>query len=308
MAGSSIRVVVNRTGISADTLRIWERRYGFPRPERTPGGSRLYSEEDIARLLLVNRALAQGYRPNEVVALPYAQLEHILVGPPPRVDSTNATAPVSVGAVIDALKRDDVDAVRGLLRAGALAMGPKPFVTDLAHPLAIRVGELWQEGAVEVRHEHVASACLTTTLRLLLSALEDGARSPIVVLATLPGEPHALALDMIAVYLAASGGVPRLVGADTPVDQIVAAAKAYRARAVGLSISAAAEPRSTARAVSKLARLLPNGVELWLGGAGATRVDAPHPHSTTRKVMTWSDLDAVIAHAARARTPGPRGV
>lgn len=62
MAVASIRVVSNRTGIPADTLRIWERRYGFPKPERTPGGSRVYTDEDVARLQLVNRALARCAR------------------------------------------------------------------------------------------------------------------------------------------------------------------------------------------------------------------------------------------------------
>ena len=64
LAGASIRVVANRTGIAADTLRVWERRYGFPKPERRPGGSRIYSEDDIARLRLLARALEAGFRPS----------------------------------------------------------------------------------------------------------------------------------------------------------------------------------------------------------------------------------------------------
>ena len=67
--GASIRVVANRTGIGAATLRVWERRYEFPRPSRRPGGSRVYSEADIARLHVITRALAAGFRPSEVVSL-----------------------------------------------------------------------------------------------------------------------------------------------------------------------------------------------------------------------------------------------
>src|SRR5690606_17590983 len=70
LEGLSIRVVVNRTGIPADTLRMWERRYGFPKPSRRAGGSRLYTEEDVVRLKLVSQALAAGFRPGEVVPLP----------------------------------------------------------------------------------------------------------------------------------------------------------------------------------------------------------------------------------------------
>lgn len=304
MAGASIRVVSNRTGIPADTLRMWERRYGFPKPSRTPGGARIYSEDDVERLLLVNRALAEGYRPNEVVSLPRAELERVTAPaaagasgvPSPAVASA---APVAVDAVIGALTRDDVDAARTLLRAGALTMGPKAFVMDLAHPLAVRVGELWASGELEVRHEHLASALLTTTLRMLLSAHEDGARAPVVVLATLPGESHALALDMISVYLAASLAAPRLLGADTPVDQIAAAAESLSADVVGISISPVAERRATTRAVGRLAVLLPEDVPLWIGGAGAARIDAPN--AKARKIGTWNELDAALHDERRPR-------
>ena len=303
MAGASIRVVSNRTGIPADTLRMWERRYGFPKPERTPGGARIYSEDDVERLVLVNRALAEGFRPNEVVPLPRAELERVTSAADVRGGSSGPQAksapPVSVETIVEALRRDDVSALRVLLRTAALTMGPKAFVTDLAHPLAIRVGALWAEGAHEERHEHLASACLTTTLRMLLASHEDGERSPVVVLATLPGEPHALALDMVAVHLAASLAAPRLLGADTPVDQIAAAAESLGADVVGISVSAAAERRSTSRAAQRLAILVPEDVPLWIGGAGASRIDAPN--ANVRKIATWSDLDVALSDARRSK-------
>ncbi|MDV7400978.1 MerR family transcriptional regulator, partial [Arthrospira platensis SPKY1] len=43
----NLKVVIQETGIKPHTLRAWERRYGLPQPERTPGGHRLYSQRDI---------------------------------------------------------------------------------------------------------------------------------------------------------------------------------------------------------------------------------------------------------------------
>lgn len=63
----SIRVTSRLTAIELDTLRMWERRYGFPRPQRASGGSRVYSESDVESLKLIRRALENGYRPGEVV-------------------------------------------------------------------------------------------------------------------------------------------------------------------------------------------------------------------------------------------------
>ncbi len=302
MSGASIRVVANRTGIAADTLRVWERRYGFPNPERRPGGSRVYSEDDVARLLLVNRALAEGYRPSEVVPLPRSELEKIVgrtPASPAAAGAVGAVGAVTVEAITDALVADDVDRVRSLLRAGALLHGPKAFVSEVAHPLAVRVGRLWEEGRLEVRHEHLASALLTTQLRLLLAANEEGPRRPVVVLATLPGEPHALALDMVAVHLAASFAAPRLLGADTPPGDIVEAAKALSADAVGLSISGAADVRAAQKGARAIARELPAGVELWLGGAGAPAAQVSG--GAVRTIATWSELDRALVQLGGSR-------
>jgi len=50
MSGLPIREVAEQTGLAAGTIRMWEQRYGFPSPERTPAGYRLYAEKDVETL------------------------------------------------------------------------------------------------------------------------------------------------------------------------------------------------------------------------------------------------------------------
>src|SRR3954466_15099583 len=78
IGGFGIGAVARMTGIDEHTLRIWERRYGFPRPERSSGGVRLYGAEDVRRLRLISRALSRGHRPGEVVAKDAETLEALL--------------------------------------------------------------------------------------------------------------------------------------------------------------------------------------------------------------------------------------
>ncbi|MCB1912570.1 MAG: MerR family transcriptional regulator, partial [Rhodocyclaceae bacterium] len=59
----SIAAVERDTGLSKDTLRVWERRYGFPTPERDENGERLYPGDQLERLRLIKRLLDQGRRP-----------------------------------------------------------------------------------------------------------------------------------------------------------------------------------------------------------------------------------------------------
>ncbi|MCA9729465.1 MAG: MerR family transcriptional regulator, partial [Candidatus Eisenbacteria bacterium] len=63
----SIGAVSRATGIPANTLRTWERRYGFPKPLRTDGGQRSYSAGVVAHLSEIARALEHGLRPRDVL-------------------------------------------------------------------------------------------------------------------------------------------------------------------------------------------------------------------------------------------------
>ncbi len=297
----------SRTGIATETLRAWERRYGFPIPERRAGGSRLYSEADIAKLQLLASALAAGFRPGDVVHLELVELQRLTERAAKdsgaRQPVSTAAAPLDDGVahVMDALQRDDAIAVRALLHALALQLGPRDFVTECAHPLIVRVGAAWAEGLLDVRHEHLASATLQTELRSVLASLAEPAGAKVVLLTTLPEEPHSLPLDLIAVYLAAHGIAPRLLGPCTPADQIVAAAVAFRADAVGVSVSVEAPSSSTRHELQSLRSTLPARVPLWVGGSGA-RTLAPTT-LRVRVVDSWRLLDETVRALGETEPP-----
>lgn len=286
--GYSIRLVEAQTGIPAETLRIWERRYGFPKPARRAGGGRLYGEADVARLRLIARARNAGYRPGDVVGLPNSALESLIAPPAPAPAST-----IDIDALVEHARNDRVEALRTALRTFSVTLGPRAFVTDVAQPFAAAIGAAWERGELEVRHEHLATSLLSARLRVLLSTFEDSEEPPVVVLATLPGEAHTLGLDLVAVYLASQRATPRLLGADTPPDQIAAAARAFDAAVVGISVPVARE--GVQAQVDELARVLPRRCQLWIGGAAGASVSSPGARK--RIAMTWPAIDEAIAAA-----------
>ena len=293
IGGFGIGAVARLTGIDEHTLRVWERRYGFPRPERSAGGTRHYSADDIRKLHLITQAMERGHRPGEVVAKDARSLETLLLaGQPDRVPAVEDPAARERERILAALRREDVDSVRAQLRELAMLLGPRRFVVDVAHPLAVRVGELWSSGQIEIHQEHLLSDCLSTQLRLLRSLLDER-RGPVLLLTTLPGEPHVLGLEMIALYAAAAGASPRLLGVATPAEQLVLAARAHRAAAVGLGISPSSDLAATEAAVRQIVPQLAPSTELWLGGAGASQIPAM---PGVRHVATWPDLDAALLH------------
>ncbi|MDP9001070.1 MAG: MerR family transcriptional regulator [Myxococcota bacterium] len=286
------------TGIELDTLRMWERRYGFPKPERSEGGSRVYSDADVESLKLISRALELGHRPGEVVGKPRHHLMKLVGATSPGLPTM--TGPVAtVDSLVTAIGRDDIGAVRAELRQAAVVLGARRFVMDIAQPIALRVGELWGEGKLEVRHEHMLSECLSSQLRVLMSAYEEREAAPRVLLATLPNERHGLGLEMIEVYLAVNQITPRLLGVDTPAEQIVKAARSQAVDAVGVCVAGASDLKATARHLQWMLAELPRRVPIWIGGVAVAQLELRD--DAVRVIATWIDLDAAIAALRTAR-------
>jgi DNA-binding transcriptional MerR regulator len=287
--GYPIRLVSELTGLGIETLRQWERRYGFPTPARSSTGVRAYDAETVDILKMIARAIAHGYRPGELVGKPREEIERAL-GSLPGGELPERSG--TVEEVLDALSNDDADAVTSLLRRAAILLGPRRFVTEVAEHLVYKVGELWAAGRLEVRQEHLLSDLLTTQLRVLRAAFEEVRRAPVAVLATLSGESHALGMEMVAVYLATRRVTARVLGPDTPPEEIAQGARALRGDVVCLSISESAPIAAARSGVRTTLDALPPRVELWAGGQGARSLNVDHP--ALRIITSWDDLDRNI--------------
>lgn len=265
------------SGVPVETLRTWERRYGFPVAARKPSGHRVYPLDTVSRLRLIAQALERGHRAAEVVAASDRALEGLLaalphaVGP---VTSHRATlppaliAPADPADLFDAVRAFDRERLTRAFQVDWARLGPLEFLEQRAAPFLVAVGDAWSKGALDVRHEHFASACLGDFLRAVRMPLDDRASGPIAALATLPGELHGLGLQMSALVVALAGWRALVLGVDTPVPQIVALAREAPIRAVALSC-AAPRRRSTLGFLRAVRRGLPRRIPLIVGGAGA---------------------------------------
>ena len=290
--GYSIRVASRLTGVSSDTLRMWERRYGFPKPVRNSAQVRVYTDADIERLVLISRALKAGFRSGEVIHRAADDLRALLINST-RAELENDRRTPTVDSLLGRLIDDDPEGLRDELRRSVALLGPKQFLTDVAAPLVESVGEAWAAGRIAVRHEHLVSEVLSSKLRLLLSAYDDQSSGPTVLLATLSDEQHGLGLEMVALYLALEGVTPRLLGVNTPPDQIAEAAIALSARVVGVSISEASEIPLTEAHLRRVLSALPAGTDVWVGGKQARKLGLRD--ARLHQVVTWAELDRAVA-------------
>lgn len=293
----SIGALSRATRIPVETLRTWERRYGSPRPIRKPSGHRVYPVATVDHLRRVSRLLVLGHRPADVLGLSVAELDGLAAvsGPQPLEPETNpAPGPESPAQTVRDLVRAtsalDREALLGELRTSWARLGPVPFLDDVAGPFLGAIGRGWAEGTLAVRHEHFASAGLSDFLRGVREPFDRRARGPVVVAATLPGEAHDGGLLMASVLLAVRGRRVLYLGADTPIDEITAAAKAGNAEAVCVSVSGATPRARAATALTRLRAGLPRRVPVWVGGEGA-----PAPGRGVERFASLGELDARLA-------------
>ena len=294
----SISDVERDIGVAKETLRVWERRYGFPRPLRDANGERAYPPDQVHRLSLVKRLLDQGYRPGKIMALDTNELSELGAKPSAAVATRGLDDP-EIRACIDLLRAHKVSELRQRLSQSMLLMGLQRCVTELIAPLVTGVGMAWARGEVAVFEEHLFSEMLQGVMRNAIVAATQqpghAEATPRVLLTTVPQERHGLGLLMAEALLALEGAHCVSLGVQTPLGDIVEAARAQRADIVALSFSGVTSPRAAVENVNELRSRLSDQAEVWAGGAG---VEMARRHLSPGSVL---DLAAIPAAVARWR-------
>jgi DNA-binding transcriptional MerR regulator len=293
----SISAVERDTGLSKDTLRVWERRYGYPAPERDAVGERAYPPEQVEKLRLVKRLLDGGHRPGRVVGLSVEALQRLSDSLPALPRAAVAPTPVpalDLHAYLAMLRAHDVDALRRMLAQAQMRLGMARFVSEVVAPLNTLIGDAWMRGQLEIFEEHAYTESIQVVLRQAIANLPDAAAEdrPRVLLSTLPGEPHGLGLLMAEAMLAIEGARCLSLGVQTPVWDLALAAKAHRCDIVALSFSGCMNPNAVIAALAELRSKLPAAVEVWAGGLAPVlhrrAVDGVHA------IATFHDLPGRI--------------
>lgn len=264
----TIAAVERDTGLSKDTLRVWERRYGFPAPARDASGERSYGRADLHKLRIVKRLLDAGHRPGRIVALPLHDLQR-LAEPLPAARQEPDVPLADLEALLELLRAHDVGRLRNRFGWLLTRLGLGRFTTEVVGPLTSAVGDAWSRGRLDVFEEHLYTELVQGVMRQAIAAVpQPGPEAwPRVLLSTVPGEQHGLGLLMAEALLVLEGCSCLSLGVQTPLAEIPSAAAAHRADVVGLSFSTMLSPKAVIESLRALRAALPAAVQLWAGGS-----------------------------------------
>lgn len=267
-----IASVERETGLSKDTLRVWERRYGFPTPERDANGERLYDPAQVRRLVQIKRLMDRGHRPGKLLSLDEAALLALDETRAPVLATPDAQ---QLEAWMQLIRTHDSEALQRQFYREMAKRGLARFVQDIVAPLITRIGEAWSRNELGIFEEHLFSQHLEKLIRTTLANMSPQTGSPRVLLTTLSGEEHTLGLLMVEALLVVEDVYPVLLGPQTPIDEIVRAAQIKQVDAVCLSFSTAYSPALAAQGLRDLRQALPAEQGIWAGGYGVKMIRKP---------------------------------
>ncbi|MEB3221748.1 MAG: MerR family transcriptional regulator [Candidatus Sericytochromatia bacterium] len=273
----SIKTVVALTGLPAETIRAWERRYSAISPHRSGGGHRMYRAADVDRLVRLRRAVGSGHAIGRIANLSDTELADLVVAPQ-RSDAqgapaaATAAAPTVADRVLEAVHRFDQAAAARELEFAAALLPASRLVEEVVLPLLERIGRGWEDGRVGIAQEHIASNLLRGLLSTMMRLTEPRADAPLAVLATPPGDLHELGLLCVGLVLAGRGLRVTYLGAQVPAAELVEVARAVDARVVGLGLGIVNDPALVLGELDHLSAQLPVTTRIWLGGRGVAAI------------------------------------
>lgn len=291
------------TGLSKDTLRVWERRYGFPRPLRDANGERVYPQDQVDKLRLIKRLMDQGHRPGKIAECSVEQLQALAEAGNGSDRASGAELPVDdvLRHFLGLVTAHRVDDLRRELARLTVKVGLARFVTDVMAPLTTLVGDRWARGELAIFEEHLYTESVLAVLRNAIASIPHPGDSPRVLLTTVPQEPHGLGVLMAEAMFALEGARCISLGVRTPVMEIVRGAESQAVDIVALSFSPTVNPYQVGESLKELRAQLPARVELWAGGTSPVLQRRPPPG--VHVLAGLPDVGPAVAAWRAARRP-----
>lgn len=241
----NLKAVLRETGLAADTLRAWERRYGLPVPQRTAGGHRLYSQYDIETIKWLIARQAEGLSISRAVDLWNEQTASgsdplAALAPTSMILTQSVPANTPPDTTLDGICAEWVNACMNFSEVQAEQALNKAFSIFPVESVCVgvlqkgvsEIGMLWYENRASVQQEHFASGLAMRRLDALLSASPAPTRPQTILMGCPSSEWHTFTSLLLALLLRRRGLNVIYLGANVPTERFSETAQKVKANLV----------------------------------------------------------------------------
>lgn len=305
------RAVAQQTNVPPDTFRAWERRYGIPRPYRTSGNQRLYSERDIGVVAWLRDRTAEGMTISQ--AIQRLRVEHPEVfrdapaqpasTPQPRGGVGTRLALLSERLVEALTDFDDVTAERVLDEALA-QFTIEEACLSVIRPALIEIGDRWERGEIPAGLEHFATRLITRRLALIFNLVSSPSGRGTIVAVCAPGEEHEIGLLMLAIFLGRRSWRVIFLGSGLPIDDLITTLEHVEPDLVCIGATTAPAAASAYQAADQILRRVVPPPAIAYGGRAFTLPEVrAHPNARGAQYLdgTPDEMDDRVATLVEQR-------
>jgi methanogenic corrinoid protein MtbC1 len=266
----TIKYASRRSGLPAHLIRTWENRYEAVKPQRSANNRRLYSESDVMRLQLLSKAVGSGHSISQVARLASEELMRVINLNAPKADEIQATvdrkhnvARYYSEALVQIINLDAAGLEHTFDQASIHLTKPE-LILKLIVPLSNQVQKMQSGGKMSEINGIMATTVIHSCMWSMLRSLEFPETAPKIVIATAIGHHDELDALVLALTASESGWKSIYFGPNLPAEEIAAATEKTKSRAVVLTSNCYTKNRYFKAEVTKLRRLSPNDVEIFI--------------------------------------------
>ena len=257
----SIKDLEKLSGIKAHTLRIWEQRYGILKPERTDTNIRWYSNDELKSLLNICLLYNHGLKISKIAQLSQEEI----IGKVNHIIDEQSTEVEQIDALVIAMIEIDEIKFDWIISNNILNKGFEHTYGKIIYPFLMKIGTMWQTGAINPAQEHFISSLIRQKLVAAIDNLKFSNTAPEKqFLLFLPdGELHELSLLYYSYWLRSKGYGVIYLGQSVPMDDLE---KVVEIRKPDCLLSIFTNPIDSPETVAKEISAKFKGIPLLLSG------------------------------------------
>jgi MerR family transcriptional regulator, light-induced transcriptional regulator len=217
MNSFTIKDIENLSGIKAHTIRIWEQRYSFLKPQRTDTNIRFYSNNEVKIILNIALLNKYGYKISHIDKMNETEVKDKILS----LSGMQAQQERIVNELIQCMIDLDMDEFEKILDTYILARGVEKSIIQIIFPFLEKIGILWLTDHINPAQEHLVTNIIRQKLIVGIEGVTTPLRINKSILLFLPeGEYHELGLLFLYYLLKSRGATVIYLGANVPMDDI----------------------------------------------------------------------------------------
>ncbi|RXK59435.1 MerR family transcriptional regulator [Lacibacter luteus] len=213
----TIKDLENLSGIKAHTIRIWEQRYSFLKPQRTATNIRYYSGHELKMLLNISLLNKYGFKISHIDRMSEEELRAKTL----TLTNNEAQQERVINELIQYMADLEMDAFEELIEDQIKALGVERTISQILFPFLERIGILWLTDHINPAQEHLTTNVIRQKLIVGINGINGIAIHKSKILLFLPeNEHHEVGLLFLHYILKARGFKVIYLGANVPMKDL----------------------------------------------------------------------------------------